>query len=143
MNDKEKLYKAIPCEYPVFKPSCAYIGGYNANWAILKNSPHKDEAIKLMMYWCKPFVAEKWVRYSKSPSGVKGNLTTSSFGFDPWETYSYKMEEKYKGNLIKDEDIEYMVGEKNKNTILKIKEVIEGRLTAKEAFNEFKRKAVF
>ncbi len=142
-KDKEKMNKVIPCEFPVFKTSVAYCGGFNANWAVLKNSPHKDDAIKLLMYWCRPEIAEKWVRYSKSPSGVKGNFTTSSFGTDPYESYSYTIEKKYGSNLSKDEDNQYIVGEKNKNIDLLIQDVMEGRISAKEAMDEFRKKAVY
>jgi len=143
MKSEEKMSKVIPCEFPVFKPSSAYIGGYTPNWVVLKNSPHKDEAVKLLMYWCTPGVAEKWVRISKSPSGVKGSFTTSSFGVDPFETYSYTIEKKYGGNLIKDEDLEYIVGARNKNVPLRVQEVLEGKLSAKDAFDAFKKLAVY
>jgi len=43
------------------------------NLAVLKNSPHRDQAVKLLMSLNKPDVAEKWARYTKSPTGVKGN----------------------------------------------------------------------
>jgi len=142
-NASEKMHKVIPCEFPVFKPSIAYGGGYNANWAVLKNSPNRDEAIKLMMHWCKPEVAEKWVRYSKSPSGVKGNFTTSSFGVDAYETYIFTIEKKYGSNLLKDEDNEYILGIKNKNTPLRVQDVLTGKITAEEAFNELKSKLVY
>src|SRR5208282_5838714 len=128
-NAPGQLKKVIPCEFPVFKTSSTYIGGYNSNFAVLKNSPHRDEAIKLMMFWCEPDIAEKWVRYSKSSSGVKGNLTATAFGLDPYESYSYAMEKKYGGNLLKDEDAEYIVGEKNKNIPLHIQDVLEGKMS--------------
>lgn len=140
-NAPEKLNKVIPCEFPVFKASSGYSGGYTTNWAVLKNSPHRDEAIKLMMYWCNPSVAEKWVRYSKSPSGVKGNFTASSFGVDPFENYSYVIENKYDENFIKDEDKQYILGSANMDIDLKVQDIMLGKLTAAEAMKELKSKA--
>ena len=93
------------------------------------------------MYFCKPDIAEKWVEYSKSPSGVKGNFVTSSFSSDPNESYCYMIDKKYGDNLIADEQNEYIVGEKNKGLEIKFTEVIDGTLSAQKVFSEFKAKA--
>lgn len=142
VKGKEKMFKMMPCELPVFKPSCAYLGGYVANFAVLKNSPHRDEAIKLMMYWCKPEIAEKWVRYTKSPSGVIGNLTTSSFGVDQFESFIYTIDKKYGTNTIQELDNQYFLGLKNFRIPYRVIEVLEGRMTAKAAIDELKRKLI-
>ncbi len=144
MKGKEKMYKILPCELPVFKPSTVYLGGYVANWAVLKNAPHKDEAIKLMMYWCKPEVAEKWVRYTKSLSGIKGNLTTNTFGVDPFENFMYTIDKKYNGKMIQELDNRYILGDKllaNKNfkVLFRVIDVLEGHMTAEQAMDDIKR----
>lgn len=143
MKGVEKMKKMMPCELPVFKPSDTYMGGYVANWAVLKNSPHKDEAVKLMMYWCKPEVAEKWVRYTKSPSGVKGNMTSTGLGADPFESFMHYIDEKYGTRMIQELDNQYVVGEKNFNIPYHVIDVLEGKMTGKEAFNELKKKLVY
>jgi len=142
LKGKEKIHKLIPCEYPVFKQSSVCIGGYVSNWAVLKNAPHKEAAIKLMKYWCQPDIAEKWVRYTKCPSGVKGNLTENTFGADPFENYVFTMEKKYDGKMVQDVDKQFIVGEKNRSVDLHAVEVLEGKLSAKDAFNALKKKLV-
>lgn len=139
-QDQNSVNKVFPCEFPVFQPSKTYIGGYVTNWVVFKNSPRKDEAIKLMMEFCKPETAEKWARYSKSPSGVKGNLSTSSFGIDPYEDYTFTIENKYE-LLVADEDNKYIWGGENQHIEPLVQEVLTGELTAEQAFDDFAQKA--
>lgn len=138
LKGADKMNKVIPCELPVFKTSDAYLGGYASNFAVLKNAPHREAAIRLMMFWCTPQVAEKWVRYTKSPSGVKGSLTTSAFGIDPYESYMYTMEKKYGVRKFPQSENQYMIGEKNL-TPLRVTEVLEGKISAEKAFEEVRR----
>ncbi len=142
MKGKDKMYKMLPCELPVFKPSIVYLGGYVANWGVLKNAPHKEEAIKLMMHWCTPEIAEKWVRYTKSPSGVKGNFTGATFGGDPFENFMYTIDKRYGTKMIQELDNQYILGEKNYKIPYRVIEVLEGRMTAQEAIDELKSKLV-
>lgn len=136
-DSKEQMKKVMPCEFPVFQPSNIYIGGYLSNWAVLKKSPRKDAAVKLLMHWCRPDIAERWVRISKSPSGVKGNVTSTSFGYDPYENYTHTIEQKY-SSLVMDEDKAFIVGESNLHIPLKVQEILTGQISAKDAFNDFK-----
>jgi ABC-type glycerol-3-phosphate transport system substrate-binding protein len=138
LKGKDKLNKIIPCEFPVFKPATVCIGGYVANWAVLNNAPHKEAAIKMLMYWCRPEVAEKWVRYTKCPSGVKGNLAESALGVDPFENYVYTVEKRYNGRMISDMDKQFMLGEKNSSIEINSTAVLEGKKSAKTAFAELK-----
>jgi ABC-type glycerol-3-phosphate transport system substrate-binding protein len=142
-KNAEKMKSIIPCELPVFKPSDICLGGYTSNWAVLKNAPHREDAIKLLMYWTEPQVAEKWARYTKCPTGLKGNLTTTSFGTDEYENFMYNIEKRYGGRKISEVDNKYAVGEKNFGVNLKIIDVLEGRLSAKDAFKELNKKLVY
>jgi ABC-type glycerol-3-phosphate transport system substrate-binding protein len=80
--DSSKYKNMIPTEYPVFKQSPICFGGYFVIWAVLKKSPNRERAIRFLLSVNTPDVAEKWVRYNKSPTGIKGNLTTYNFGLD-------------------------------------------------------------
>jgi ABC-type glycerol-3-phosphate transport system substrate-binding protein len=141
-KDPVALNKLLPCDFPSFKTSKTCIGGYVANWAVLKNSPHCDEAVKLMMFWCRPDVAEKWVRYTRCPSGVKGNLATSTYGTDQFENYIYTMAQKYQGHMVQDIDLEYIAGNKNRSVQFHATEVMEGKLTTEQAMKNLKSQLV-
>jgi len=142
-KSKEGIRKMLPCELPVFKPSDSYVGGYTCNWAVPKNAAHKKEAIQMMMYWCKPEIAEKWARYTKCPSGVKGNLTSSTFGLDPYESFVYNIEKKYGDRKVHPVSNAYLFGDKNFRLPLRVIEVLEGKMTSAQAVKEFKQKAQY
>jgi ABC-type glycerol-3-phosphate transport system substrate-binding protein len=143
IKDQEKMKSIMPCELPVFKPCDMCLGGYTSNWAVLKNAPHREEAIKLMMFWTEPKIAEKWARYTKCPSGVKGNLTTTAFGIEEYENFMYNIEKKYGGRKVSEVDNKIILGEKNFAVPLRIIDVLEGKLTAQKAFSDLKKQLVY
>lgn len=138
-KDQNALSKMLPCELPVFKESDTYIGDYSSNWCVPQNAPNKEEAIKLLMYWCKPAMAEKWVRYTKCPSGIKGNLATTSFGIDPFEDFQYNINKKYNSRLVASTDFRLVTGEKN-NIPLFSTLVLGGTMKADEAIRNLRNK---
>jgi ABC-type glycerol-3-phosphate transport system substrate-binding protein len=139
LKGPEKMSKILPCELPVFKPSNTYIGGYVANWAVLKNAPHREEAVKLLMYWCKPEIAERWVRLTKCPSGTKGNMTSNVLGVDQFESFMYTIDKKYGDRLVMERDDKYLIGDKNITPLYHVIDVLEGRMTGKQAFDDLKK----
>ncbi len=88
-QDSIKFRNMLPAEYPVFKNSPVCFGGYFVIWAVLKKSPHREQAVRFLLSLNKPDVAEEWSRNTKSPTGIKGNLTTYNFGLDKFENYEY------------------------------------------------------
>jgi ABC-type glycerol-3-phosphate transport system substrate-binding protein len=138
--DSAKTQKMLPAELPVFKPSPACYGGYFVTWAVLKNSPHRDQAIKLLMSFNKPDVAEKWGRYTKSPTGIKGNLSTETFGFDKFENYQYKMDHKYgkhKFNVFNTSL--FVFGKENENVPNYADSVLLCNMSADKAMKEIRK----
>lgn len=136
-KNHKALSKILPCELPVFKFSDTYVGNFTSNWCVPKNAPHREAAIKLMMYWCQPAMAEKWVRYTKCPTGIKGNLTEITFGIDPFEDFQYQINKKYGKNLVASFDY-YLVTGKN-SILLKSEQVLAGEMTAAEAMKRIRK----
>jgi len=139
-KDSVKLKKMVPTELPVFKPAHTYIGGYFVTFAVLKNAPHREQAIRFLLSINKPDVAEKWARYTKSPTGIKGNLTTYNFGLDKLENYQYTIDRKY-GNQKVDvyNDSKFCFGKYNDTILDRSIEVLSGILTADQAINQIKK----
>jgi ABC-type glycerol-3-phosphate transport system substrate-binding protein len=138
--DKEGLQNMVPAELPSIKSSSpCYIGGYKACWAVPKNAPHRDAAIKLMKFWASAAISEKWVRYTKCPTGIKGNLTATTFGFDTYENFEYTISKKYVDRMINPVDNRFIFGIKNKDLRFSIIDIIEKRKTATQAIQEIKR----
>jgi ABC-type glycerol-3-phosphate transport system substrate-binding protein len=142
-KNKTDIQKILPCELPVFKKYNSYLYGYASNWVVPKNAPHKDAAIKLMMYFCRPEISELWVSYTKCPSGVKGNISNAEFGVDPFESFLYTIDNEYKTNKINPVEGKYLFGEINFSLPVRVIEILEGKMTAKQAITEFKSKAKF
>lgn len=139
--DEEKSKKMIPAELPVFKEVDFYQGGYIPVWATWKDAPHKKEAIELMKFWSRPQVAEKWVKYTMAPTGIRGQLTTGTEGEHPFAVWQSKITSKYGGNIYYIPNTAYIFGDKNNNELLlddvkaEILKLLDGETTAQEAYD--------
>jgi hypothetical protein len=133
--DEKKVYDCMPVELPVFKPTKCYPSNYNVSWGVLKNAPHKEEAIKFLLAINKPGTSEMWVRYTKCPSGIKGNLTGVSFGSDQFENFSSHIQDTYHDFSYKmlEGSSWLILGQKYSSTPNYFTEVLEGKLSAHEA----------
>ena len=139
-NDSVKIKNMLPTELPVFKRSPNYIGGYFITWAVLKKAPNRENAIRFLLALNKPDVAEKWARYTKSPTGIKGNLTTINFGFDKFENYHYMIDRKY-GNHKTDvfNDSKFCFGAGNEFIQDNSVEVLSGMISADQAMKDIRK----
>jgi hypothetical protein len=141
--DAVKTFKMVPVEMPVYQPVDHYMGGYNPMFAVAKDSPNRDEAVKLLSSFSTPNEAEKWVRYTKNPSGIKGNLSTpgdSSVKPDQYDNFITDIANKYGGNIFDDKTVDYVLGAKYKGLSLAFNmilgQVMDGKLTADKAYSE-------
>ncbi len=138
--DEEKSKKMLPAELPVFQKVDFYQGGYIPAWAVWKESPHKEEAIELMIFWSRPQVAEKWVKYTMAPTGIKGHLTTGTEGEHPFAVWQSKITKRYNGNIYYIPSTAYIFGEEKQNALLldvvkaEILKLLDGETTAQEAY---------
>jgi ABC-type glycerol-3-phosphate transport system substrate-binding protein len=137
--DKEKTNNCMPAEFPTFGKQMVYPGGYQIMWGVLKNAPHREEAIKFLLAMNKPSMAEMWVRNTKCPTGIKGNLTGISFGKDQFENFSYHIQDTYKTNSYHySESGIWILDKQHEQTKSLFIEVIQGKMTANEAFSRIK-----
>ncbi|HYD34903.1 MAG TPA: ABC transporter substrate-binding protein [Vitreimonas sp.] len=140
--DKDKTMKMVPVEMPMYQPVTHYMGGYNPMFAVMKNSPVKDEAVSLLMEYSTPNNAEKWIRYAKGPSGIKGNLSESgdsSQQADQFDKYISYISNKYGGNVYDSKTVDYILGEKYEKMTRDFRQylvaVLDGKMTADQAYN--------
>jgi ABC-type glycerol-3-phosphate transport system substrate-binding protein len=142
--DRNKTAKMIPCELPSFYPVNYYSGGFIPTWAVFKNAPNKESAIKLVLHWSSPQIAEKWTRYTKAPTGVKGNLSSADYGEHPFEQFNAKLAKKYGGNVHFAANTGYLFGEENRLLLKELKnkiiELLEKKTTAKSVYDEIMSK---
>jgi hypothetical protein len=140
--DKQKTMNMVPVEMPVYQHVDHYIGGYNPMFAVMKNSPARDKAVEFLMEFSKPNTAEKWVRYAKGPSGIKGNLSDSgddSESADAYDKFISYITEEYGGNVYDTKTVDYILGRKYKDLSPKfyrhLVSVMSGDITASEAYD--------
>src|SRR5208283_3923636 len=115
-----------------------YVGGYQSCWAVLKNAPNRDNAIKLMNYWTRADISEKWVRYTASPTAVKSNLTSVTLRLNQFENFKYTMNIKYGTHLLESYDNRYILGIKNKDVKIPFIDVLENKMTVGQAIQKIK-----
>ena len=140
MIDSSEVNNMIPAELPVFRPVDFYFGGYFVTWAVPKNSPNKDEAIKFLLFMNRPDVADKWSRITKCPTGIKGNMTSAILGKDHFEEFTSYIQKKYgmkKSPWV--DDASLIVGASKGRVNLHSVEVSTGKMTADEALTEIKK----
>lgn len=108
-------------------------------WAVPKNAPHKEEAIKFLLSLNKPSFSEMWVRYTKCPTGVTGNLTDVKFGTDKVENFSSFIQETY-GNhtYLQEDNYSKVLGMRNIKVPGYVHEVLTSKLTADEAMRKIR-----
>lgn len=84
----ESASRAIPVEYPIVSKANGLVGLYTPVFAVMKDSPNKEAAIDLLMLWSEPKIAEKWINYTRNPTGVKGHLDEPAFQAPSTDVYS-------------------------------------------------------
>lgn len=137
--DETLTYNMMPAELPVFQPVDFYMGSFIPQYAVMKGSPHEEEAIKLLQFLSRPQTAEKWVRYTKAPTGIIGHLSTSDIGDDQFEQFQAEVNNRFNGGYHFSDNAGYMLGEENILLDSKVDElmidVLDGEITGQEAYD--------
>jgi len=132
-----KSLKMIPAELPVFKPVNYCLGGFIPAWAVMKDSPHREAAIRLIMSMSTSKVAERWVQYTKTPTGLAGDVSKATMGSDVYEVYQRTMSEKYGSRVQYSFNAAYLLGKDNtllqKDIVGVLWKLLEGKITADQA----------
>jgi hypothetical protein len=139
--DNGELVNMVPAELPVFKPSDVYFGGYSIMWAVPKNAPNRDMAVKFLLFMTHSDVAEKWTRYTKCPTGLKGTISEGSFGKDHFEEFTSTINSKYGLNKLSFNylDNNMVLGASKKNINMRAIDVATGEMTAEEAIADIRK----
>ncbi len=140
--DVVKADKMVPTELPVFKPVDYCLGGFIPTWAVMKDAPHRDTAVRMLMSMATPRVAEKWVQYTKTPTGVAGGLSKATLGSDVYEVYQRTMSEKYGSQVEYSFNAAYLLGKQNsllqKDIVEVLWRLLEGEMTADQAMDSIR-----
>ena len=137
--DPEKTKKMVPAELPVFQETSHALGGYIPTWAVMKKAPGRDAAIDFLLWWSKPKVAEKWVRYTKNPTGLRGNLDHPTLSSDIYERFQADMTGKYHSRLSYCADAGYVLGKEKSGLASDLNDllrgILAGKISARDAYD--------
>ena len=137
--DEKKTLNCMPTEFPGFKPHVIYPAAYQVTWGVLKNSPHRDEAVKFLLSMNKPDIAEMWSRYSKCPTGIKGNLASSNFGGDQFENFSNYVQTNFGTDIYRYyQSAGWVLDLNHTNTNIYFRDVIDGEMSASAAMQKIR-----
>ncbi len=142
--DVVKAAKMLPTELPVFKPVNYCLGGFIPTWAVMKDAPHRETAVRLLMSMATPKVAEKWVQYTKTPTGLAGDFSKATMGSDVYEVYQRTMSERYGSRVQYSFNAAYLLGKQNsllqKDIVAVLWSLLEGKTTADQAMESIQAK---
>lgn len=126
--------KMHPCELPSLKDKKAstYSGMYNAIFVVPKNAKNKEAAIELMKFISSSETAEKWVKYSKCPTGLDYRTVYADFNTDEINQFSQHIKNKYNDNLA-EPVLDKILFRKSKNITYSSEEVMNGNMSPREA----------
>jgi ABC-type glycerol-3-phosphate transport system substrate-binding protein len=134
--DKEKLKDVVPIELPIFEnPPMFYMGSYQSVWAVFKDSPHKDEAIRVIKFMCTNDIAERWISLTKNPTALKVRINASKFNQDEIDRFNTNIESKYKGKLSIYKVSKILFGYRRSSIVLDGLPILRGKISADEYYN--------
>lgn len=116
-----------PCELPSMnnKTATVYSGYYSAPFVIPKNGKNTKTAINLMKFICSENVAEKWVKYSKSPTGINHRMVYAELSQNETNLFSQYIKNKYNDRLAQ-VNLSQTLFKTHKTINLKAKELMGG-----------------
>ena len=101
----------------------------------------RDQAVKVLMSFATPNSAERWVRYAKAPSGIRGNISVAgqvSQIADQFDRFIKHITDAYGGNVFDSKTVDYILGGKYRNMTvrfnMRLGDVMDGVMTADQAY---------
>jgi hypothetical protein len=123
-----------PCEIPSLDQGLSpfYAGFCQVIFVVPKNAANAEAGARFIRYISSREIAEKWINYSKCPTGLKSGFSATDFGKDQFDIFFQHINKKY-GSKQVDVDISaYLFG--SKTTIdFKPAKVLDGTLSASDA----------
>ncbi len=135
--DGEKLVHL--CELPSIdgQKGTSYSGRYNCVFVVPKNAQNCNAAKLLMQFITSEETAEKWLKYSRCPTGLKNRISYSDFASGEYTSFSKHIELKYNDKLD-ETNLSAMLFKTDKYIDFQVEKILNGQLSAKEALHNVK-----
>jgi len=123
-----------PCEIPSYNQgnSKVYPGFHQSVFAICKNAANPEGAERFLKFIASKDIADKMVKYSKCPTGLKNSISFTDFGLDKFDVFFRHVQKKYNNNL-KQVNLSKYLFNTDKTIDFKVKELLSGSISADEA----------
>lgn len=123
-----------PCEMPSLKDKTAssYSGIYHAIFVAPKKAKNKEAAMRFIKFISSKDVADKWIKYSQCPTGLKNSISYTDFGESSFAKFSRHISKKYNSQYSED----YLMStlfDHNARFEYPVNDVITGKLSPEEA----------
>jgi ABC-type glycerol-3-phosphate transport system substrate-binding protein len=134
------LAQMRPCEIPSLDnhTSKYYPGFSQLIFVVPKNSQNPEAAKRFIKYMSTTETADKWVKYSKCPTGMKTTMSYNDFGQDNYNIFFRHIQKKY-GNNQFDVDIVKLLFNKNTTIDFKVDDVLDGKTSAHDALKNVEK----
>ncbi len=126
--DAGRMARMQPLRLPVFAPVDHAVGGYIPTWAVLARAPAREAGIALLRHWCSADVAERWVAYTKNPTGLRGDLARVVLSDDPFDRFMVGMEASFGSRVSRGANPAYALGPQGAVQANAFHEVLRGLL---------------
>lgn len=135
-SNPEGAKQMRPTEIPSMKDGMSkfYVGFYQVIFVVPKNAQNSEAASKFITHISNSEIADKWINYSKCPTGLKSNITYTDFGQDNFDIFFRHIQKKYGNNQI-DVDLGNYLFNSKKRIDFKVEDVLKGTMSANAAMN--------
>ena len=93
------------------------------------------------MQWCNTDVAERWVAYTKNPTGLRGGMEEMALATDVYERFQDKMDKRYQGRVHFSANPAYIFGPNGKKVEAALQQslrcLLEGSLSAEVVYKGY------
>ena len=135
-SNPEGIKKMRPCEIPSLDAGVSnfYVGMFQVIFVVPKNAQNPEAAERFIQFISSAETADKWIKYSKCPTGLKTTISYTDFGQDLFDIFFQHLQKKYGNNQTEIDLSSYVLN--SKSTIdFKVPDVLNGNLTAAQALN--------
>lgn len=139
-NNPEGEKKMVPCELPSIegKVAYSYSGQYSAVFVVPKGCKNKEGAIQFMKFLSENSTAEKWVKNTKCPTGIKNRSFYTDLGKNEYDKFFQHIKEKYEDKMD-EEDLSFLLFNVNKKIDFQVEKVLNGEISYTAALESVKR----
>jgi ABC-type glycerol-3-phosphate transport system substrate-binding protein len=129
-----------PCELPSADQcrSPFYPGFFQVIFVVPKNCNNPKEAEKFIKFISSGEIADKWIKYSRCPTGLKNNISYTEFGQDLFNIYFRHIQNKYGNNQV-ETDLSGFLFKSEKKINFSENNILSGSMTAEACMKEVLR----